>query len=389
MEPDFEQERQQAFERYQAGESVSAIAASLHRSPWWVRKWLTRADPDDPTWFRDRSRRPHRSPRQCTPAVEALVLAMRGQLQREGAFHGAQAILWELEALQTPEVPTARTIARILARHGAVAPDAEPYQPKGKKYPAPDGTAVGSVQQMDFVGPRYGKPPLRFYSLNTVELATGRCAVEPALQRDAQATINAIWATWGRLGVPRYGQVDNELVFFGSRRHPRGMGPLIRLCLPQGVEPLFIPIAEPWRNGVVEKFNDLYEHRFRRRVPLEDAGALSRESRRFEEHHNARYRYSKLHGRTPLAVLRASGALLRFPDTASPPRHPLPKPERGRYHFMRFIRSDRVLDIFGERFPVPVAAVYEYVRATVDVSEQRLLVYLDGQLIDTHDYRLR
>jgi transposase InsO family protein len=40
------------------------------------------------------------------------------------------------------------------------------------------------------------------------------------------------------------------------------MGPLIRLCLHHGVEPWFIPVSEPWRNGVVEKFNDHYQVRF-------------------------------------------------------------------------------------------------------------------------------
>jgi hypothetical protein len=37
---------------------------------------------------------------------------------------------------------------------------------------------------------------------------------------------------WSRL-VPEHQQIDNEMVFYGSRAHPRGMGPLIRLCLTQ------------------------------------------------------------------------------------------------------------------------------------------------------------
>lgn len=69
-------------------------------------------------------------------------------------------------------------------------------------------------------------------------------------------------------GVPDRVQIDNALSFFGSRRHPRGMGALIRFCLHNGVEPWFIPMAEPWRNGMVENFNERYQQRFLGKVTM-------------------------------------------------------------------------------------------------------------------------
>ena len=69
------------------------------------------------------------------------------------------------------------------------------------------------------------------------------------------------------MGIPENLQVDNEMAFFGSPAHPRGMGPLIRLCLLSGVHLWFIPPAEPWRNGVIEKFNDHYRQKFLAKVP--------------------------------------------------------------------------------------------------------------------------
>jgi hypothetical protein len=80
---------------------------------------------------------------------------------------------------------------------------------------------------------------------------------------------------------------------------------------------------------------------------------------------------------------------LRFPATDRAPRHPLAKPEAGHYHLIRFIRSEGILDIFGEKFTAPPQATYEYVRATVDVRRQRLQVFLDDVLIDEHPYQLR
>ena len=78
-----------------------------------------------------------------------------------------------------------------------------------------------------------------------------------------------------------------------------------------------------------------------------------------------------------------------LPQSPTPPQHPLPKPASGRYHLVRFIRSEPVLDIFGERFRLPSEAVYEYVIATIDVAEQKLKVTLNEVVIDEHDYHLK
>jgi len=56
---------------------------------------------------------------------------------------------------------------------------------------------------------------------------------------------------------------------------------------------------------------------------------------------------------------------------------------------VRFIRSDRRLDVFGERFLVPPEAQYAYVVGTVDVARQRLTVTLAGDLIAEWPYPLR
>jgi hypothetical protein len=67
----------------------------------------------------------------------------------------------------------------------------------------------------------------------------------------------------------------------------------------------------------------------------------------------------------------------------------LSKPEPGRYHLVRFIRSDRRLDVFGERFLLPPEAEYQYVVATVHVEHQRLHVMLGEDLVAEFPYRLR
>lgn len=386
-----ERDRLLAVKRYAKGERISSIARSLRRSRQWVYKWIERSKTGDEPgeWQRRRSTRPHGHAHKLSDEIVEAVKLVRLSLYNQGLFCGAQAIEWELMALGIESLPSLRSINRILSREELTHRHTGRYEPKGKKYPALIADRVNQVHQSDFVGPCYLSGPVRFYSLNSVDLATGRCALSPVMGKAGQNTVDAIWSIWSRLGFPKHQQVDNELVFFGSRKHPRGMGNLIRLCLLNDVEPWFIPMAEPWRNGVVEKFNDHFRDRFLRRTEMKDAEDLRKQSLLFEQHHNSRYRYSKLNGRTPQSVLEQSGEVIRFPDSIESPKCPLPKPQSGRYHLVRFIRSNGVLDVFGERFQLPSETVYEYVVATIDVESQTMKVKIENTVVDQRRYELR
>lgn len=382
-------DREHAIKSHLKGESITAIARKLGHSRRWVYKWIERyeAGGEESDWQEDHTRCPHRNPRQLPDIVVEAVKLARATLLSQGMFCGAQAIRWELEAMQCVPLPSLRTISRIINREGLIARRTGRYEPKGKAYPKLIGKQANDVHQSDYVGPCYLSGPLRFFSMNSVDVATGRCAVTPVFNKAAQSVIDAIWSNWWRLGIPKHQQVDNELVFYGGCRYPRGMSCLIRLCLAMGVEPWFIPLGEPWRNGIVEKFNDHYRRGFLRRVFINGADELHRESLVFETKHNTRYRYTKLKGSTPQMAL--GNAKIRLPDSPVPPTHPLPKPESGRYHLVRFIRGNGMLDIFGEKFKVPPEVVYEYVVATIDVAKQKLSVELNDVIVDEHHYRLR
>lgn len=140
---------------------------------------------------------------------------------------------------------------------------------------------------------------------------------------------------------------------------------------------------------VVEKFNDYWTQKFLQRTPMGSLQELQDQSLAFEQRHNGRYRYSKLGGKTPLEYLAMTKVGLRLPPVQLPAQRPLPKPEQGRYHLIRFIRSDGLLDVFSEKFAMPPETHFEYVHATVDVNRQRLSVCLGGQIVEEINYRLR
>ena len=386
-----QRDRKLAIDRYLNGEQVTTIARSMGYSRQWVHKWIQRHEGSDDgsDWQQSRPTNPESSPRQLTKEIVEAIKMMRLSLYNKGLFCGAQAIEWELKETGMERVPSLRSINRILSREELTHRRTGSYEPKGKKYPVLVANEVNQVHQTDYVGPCYLNGPVRFYSLNSVDLATARCAISPVLNKAGQNTVDAIWSSWCRLGIPNHQQVDNESVFFGSRQHPRGMGNLIRLCLLNEVQPWFIPMAEPWRNGVVEKFNDHYRGGFLKRVIMQGEEDLREQSLIFEQKHNSHYRYSKLRGQTPQKALEQSRRTIRFPESVQGPKYPLPKPTTGRYHLVRFIRSNLLLDIFGEQFKMPSEATYEYVVATIDVGKQTLSVGIDGRTIAEYEYQAR
>ena len=378
-----------AVQRFRAGESPESICVSLGKSKFWLYKWVKRYNQDDTLWFENRSRRPHSTPHRTTAEIEQIIKIVRLNLYNRNLFCGAQAILWELEDLGVQPLPSLRTINRILVRNELTHRRAGRYEAKGTLYPVLSSAQPNRTHQADFVGPCYLRGPIRFYSLNIIDTATVRCGLYPSLSNSGQTVIDGFWNIWKRIGIPDQVQIDNAMSFFGSPTHPRGMGPLIRLCLHNSVEPWFIPMAEPWRNGMIESFNDRYQQRFLGKVDMTSMEDLQADSLAFEQRHNSKYRYSKLKGNTPLKALSSSNAKLRFPSIGEPPKHRLEKPEDGKYHIVRLIRSDQKLNLFGEHFQMPPEARYEYVVATIDVKEQRLKLFLDKIQIEEFDYKLR
>lgn len=377
-------ERELAVKRRQAGETVDSICESLKRSRSWLYKWLDRASTGEDDWAEERSRARLNSG-SCGEAARRAIVETRRRLEVEGCFVSAQMIAWELEAANVSH-PSIATINRILKSEGLTGRSKR--VPSGKAYPAPLAMEPGAVHQADFVGPRHVHRT-RFYSLNAVDVCSARAAAEPVRSRATENVIPALWRIWSRMGIPTVLQLDNELVFFGNRRYPGALGQVMRLCLRYGVEMVFIPVREPWRNSLVEKFNDHWNRKFYRRVTVESFPQLQRELLAFESRHNSMWRYSKLGGRTPNRALAASSVALRFPDRPTPPPMPLPVPSEGRITFIRFVRSDRCLEIFGQKRTLPPEATYEYVRATIDVGANTLTVRLKDEPIDVFPYPFR
>lgn len=375
--------REEAIRRYENGEFPKAIYQSLGKSEAWFFKWLKRYQYDGENWAESKSRKPHRMPKKVDKSMEQAVIDTRKNLEKElYAQIGAFNIGWHLsqQGITPPPIPT---INKILKRNDLIRKRTK-YQPKGVDYPVPEVTKSNDIHEFDVVSPRYLKTDGRFYSANIIDGFDRRCSVNPVCRKNRIDIISSLVHSWQTLGIPHYLQMDNLLPTRGSNRYPHSFGIVIRLCLKLGVQPIFIPIKEPWRNGIIERFQNVFDKMFFRAQYFKSFSQVVQQAKGFEAFHNQNHRYSTLEGKTPLEKFTGNIKLL-------PPDFMLPKKlsiTPGYVHLIRFIRSNLILDIFGEKFPLPRDVEYEYVWATIDTAKDALAVYHDSKLIEKFDYAL-
>jgi len=220
-----------------------------------------------------------------------------------------------------------------------------------------------------------------------IDVFTHQVYIESQRSKEDRQIACSLMRCWKAVGMPDFLQLDNALMFRGSNRYPRSFGLVVRLCLHYGITPVFIPIGEPWRNGVIESFNNTYDKNFYRRQWFPSYSALKRQSKNFQRFHNKYHRYSCLKGKSPLEVIDK----LDDKPVILPPATKLPRLEHipdGQIVAIRFIRSDRRLDIFSEKFKVPRDLVYSYVKDVIDTSQHVLNIYLGEDLVTSFEYSI-
>jgi putative transposase len=382
-----EQERQCAVLRFLYGEDPASICTSLGRSTRWLYKWINRYTPRNASWSESQSRRPYSNPSRTPADVEEIIIMIRLYLYFQGLCCGAEAIRRELKELHIRPMPSLSTINRIFRRRDLMDRGTGGVEPKGNFYPRLPAEIPNQVHQADLVGPCSLKSPISFYSLNVVDVNTGRCGVQPLSCNSVPSVIDGLRAIWARLGIPCTIQVDNEILFYGSQAHPHSVGPIIRFFINNGVEPWLIPTDEPWRNGAVKMLNIHYQQKFLNKIMMTTEVELRKACLGFENNHNRSYRYGGQCGQTPLKALAGMGAKLIFPAQDKAPRYPLKRQESGRCHLIRYIGSDLSLTILGERFAAPPETINKYIVASIDVREQKLKLFMDNKQIDEYHYQ--
>jgi len=150
---------------------------------------------------------------------------------------------------------------------------------------------------------------------------------------------------------------------------------------------VFIPHGEPWRNGVIEHFNNTMQD-YLLKTEYENPEELRKAAAHYDDVHNHTHHYSTQAGMTPYQAYKRSGYPLQaLSESFEMPSNRLPL-ESGEIHVIRFVRSDLKFNIFGLSFPIPENAKYEYVKGVILVEEDRLLLFKDRELLTEFPFRL-
>ena len=397
---DVYQERIVAMRRYLEGESPVQIYTSLGRSEKWFFKWKRRYDASGLDGLKDLSRAPKQQARQTPKSLESVIVNIReAREKRENdetkyALIGAFAIHKELQDLGYVP-PSVRTVHNILVRHGLIGSQSPPQSAReviDRHYPVHRLTKPGELQQLDLVGPRYlTGSGQKYYFCNLRDVCSRRIAIEFGKNRRAVTIVKALINAWQRLGMPAILQHDNALEFRGSPRYPRSAGFMTKLCLALGIESLFIPARQPYRNGTIENFNGLFQRLVLQTQEIDDEAQLQQEIRMFEEVANTQHPHVPLEGKTSLEYEHALGFVphLLAHDFTFRPRFQFKAPPDGKVSFICRIRKSGKITIVSEKFEIDPKLAWDYVYATIFVKEQTLKIYHKGTVIKEFPYTFK
>jgi len=366
--------RQEAIRFHLHGESALAISVKVCRSRQWVYKWIWRYNQNPQgNWFKSEPNAPKQSTRKIDNKLEKSVISIRKSLQNKPySQKGALSIMYELERFGM-KLPSLSTINRILQRNDLINPSSDITR-KETEYP----TYFVDVQQMDLIGPKYLKDGFRFYFFNIIDTQTHYAGVYPILNKSAESITSCIIDFWHNFQMPDFLQMDNELSFRGSNRHPHGLGLLLRAILSNGVSPIFIPPTEPWRNGIIEKFNNTVLKYFYNTQTFNSFEELCEKAKDFTRFHNQNHRYSSQSNQTPNQMISKILYKSKFEKDIDLKQKIVV--EYGRLIFIRFIRSDLKLNILNTVFTIKPELKYSYVVCEI-ILEKHLLVISQNTVV--------
>jgi putative transposase len=346
------------------GAPLRAVARRFRVGVATVAHWVARARGrrlDRVDWS-ERSRAPRQTRRTATAVEDAVLRARRDLAHSDLGAIGAEPIRQALLAQGVADVPSVRTINRILARRGAL--DA---RPRTRRPPPPRGwylpdvaAAKVELDSFDLVEGLVIKDGPEVEVLNGVSLHGGLVASWPmAAPVTAARAVTSLTEHWRAVGLPGYAQFDNDMIFQGTHRYPDALGRIIRLCLSLGVVPVFVPPRETGFQAMIESYNGWWQARVWSRFRHADLAGLQERSRRHVQ-----------------ALRQHRAARVE----AAPDRRPFPagwklelkKRPRGRLVYLRRSSGLSEVSLLGRTWPKGQAWPNRLVRCEVDLDHDKL-----------------
>ncbi len=269
------EQRQRFLEDYRMSYySVTELAERFSISRKTAHKWINRYKEHGQRGFRERSRRPHRYPRQTDAAIVEELVALRKRHPRWGARK-----LLNLMQRRDPrrELPAVSTGARILARQGLV----HPRRRHRRAHPGCPKTTPGAPNDIwaaDYKGQFRLKNGNYCFPLTVSDLSSRYllgCDGHPAISLEKSFThFKGLFETYG---LPNRIRTDNG-VPFASNALAR-LSQLSVWFIKLGIYPELIEPGKPQQNGVHERM-----HRtLKQEATIPPASSLRGQQQKFDQ----------------------------------------------------------------------------------------------------------
>jgi hypothetical protein len=322
---------------------------------------------------------------------QELVEQMKPQYQY--SFHGAIAIHQALNQRGFKQLPSIPTINRVLKRQDLITPKPKPKKKKSTVYYPTLATQYPNHRhEMDLVTPRYISGYGKVVAMNRIDAFSNHANLLIFKDKGADSVLEFFTFDWKTFGIPEFLQLDNEAAFRGSLSHARSFGKLSRFCLNFGVQIIFIPWNEPWRNPFIENFNGHFNRVFWQKRRFDDKDHMQKEAQHFLTQYNTYQNYKKD---------RFSKKQPQSHTTRFLPKHFHLDPDlelpitQGKLHFVRRVEATGKINVLNENFLISKNLVSEYVWITMSTAEQTLTIFHQEaadqkrQIIKELKYQLR
>jgi len=387
-------DRQRAIQMRLAGDSIELICRVLHRSEPWFHKWWRRYLEAGSEGLYDLTHAHASVVNRIPAAMERSILSIRKRLaaratpQTRYALLGAPAIAHELEQLGFAPLPSLRTIERALERAHLTSPRLRLAQRIPRTdYPMPKAEDTNQVHQVDLVGPRYlTNDSTQYYFYVCKDAFDQQIYVEFWAGNRMDTVLGFLLRAWQRMGLPQHVQFDNGRQFYSSGRYARSVNRVIRLALRLGIQPVFIPAAQPQRNGSVENFNGWFQPLLLRQT-FSNATAVRRELRQMMTSANETHTHQNLGFKTSTQFRRTKRVRM-LPANFQLDLDNIPLTV-GKIIFIRLVNHAGNVSILDEVVKVRRGFRFQYVKAVLETHPQRLKVYCNGRLIKSITFLLR
>lgn len=230
----------------QEGTNIRQLCRRFGVSAPTAYKWLERFGAEGPAGLVDRSRRPHRSPRRTTPAIEALLIDERDRYPARGG----RKLRRQLANAGHQLLPAASTVTAILRRQGRLEPVESAKHRAWQRF---EHAAPNQLWQMDFKG--------------HVPTAAGRChpltmiddhsrfavCLQACADERGETVKQHLITAFRHYGLPARMLMDNGPPWGDDREHP--YTPLTVWLIRLGIQVTHGRPYHPQTQGKDERFH--------------------------------------------------------------------------------------------------------------------------------------